>query len=237
MSIQETAPLTAALFASKGDASAEGFVQPAASARRWFTARVRGACFVLALPVAYLVAATVAGVSLEIGGDGRARALPEFAEAVATPPPPSVIAATPRRAATPATPPAPKPASPTPLSPLKPVSVALAVPPAPPLKPLAVFTTGLPKKQIARHGPPPAARGRYRVQLASLVSAAAVRREWHRLKTVHGKVFHGLSLIVESSPSGAFYRLQAGPVTSRGAARKLCARLRRPRSGCFVVAR
>jgi len=43
--------------------------------------------------------------------------------------------------------------------------------------------------------------------------------------------------MVEPSPSGAFYRLQAGPVASRAAARRLCARLRRPPTRCFVVAR
>ncbi|MEE8444621.1 MAG: SPOR domain-containing protein, partial [Alphaproteobacteria bacterium] len=114
-----------------------------------------------------------------------------------------------------------------------------AAQPAQPPKPVSVSIPAAmpPAKRISRIPPAPAAKGRYRVQLASFGSAAAARREWTRLKSAHGKIFHGLRLTVKSSPSSAFYRLQAGPVASRAAARELCAKLGRPRTGCFLVTR
>lgn len=205
MNVPKTAPLTAALFSRKGDASAEGFLLPASAMRRRRTPWSRGAYARLALPVAVLIATIVGIMSFDFDDDRRAdapqRPIDTIIAATAMPPP----------AAQPAPP--PKPVS---------ASIPNAMPPA---------------KRIRRIPPPPAATGRYRVQLASFGSAAAVRREWTRLKSAHREIFRGLRLTVKSSPSSAFYRLQAGPVASRTAARKLCAKLGRPRTGCFLVTR
>lgn len=203
MNVPKTAPLTAALFTRKGDASAEGFIQPAPAMQRRFTPWSRGACVRLALPVAVLMVITVGMMSFDFDHDRRADApqrLIDTVSAATAPPPPAVQPAPP-----------PKPVS---------VSIPAAMPPA---------------KRISRIPPPPAAKGRYRVQLASFGSAAAARREWTRLKSAHREIFRGLRLTVKSGPSSAFYRLQAGPVASRAAGRKLCAKLGRPRTGCFLV--
>lgn len=243
MRVRGTALSNPALFARKGEATAEGFQQPQARARRGLPLRVRRALLVLALPVAYLSAATLAIMSLELGGDRPARAVPEISDRAAAPPPPRVAAGAPATTSTPAPPtppPSNRPVADRPvaaLPPLKPVPAALGVPPAPPLKPVSVGVAGTPGKKLEPASESPGAMGRYRVQLASLASAEAVRREWTRLKTAHGNAFEGLRLMVEPSPSGAYYRLQAGPVASLSAARKLCAKLRRSRAGCLVVAR
>jgi len=246
MRVPETAPLTSALFARKGEATAEGFVQPPVPPRSWFTPRVRRTVLVLALPVAYVGAAALAVLSLELGRDNPASVASERIEgAVVTlslPVPLSPVAAA-RRPQTAVTRPLqPFPAPPerdagAEAPPLEPVPVTFGVPPAPPLKPASVAIAGSPGKKLGSGSVTRAAGGRYRVQLASLESAEAVRREWERLKAAHGTVFRGLRLMMEKSPSGAFYHLQAGPVASRSAARKLCARLRRSNAGCLVVAR
>ncbi len=77
----------------------------------------------------------------------------------------------------------------------------------------------------------------YRVQLVSLGSAAAVRREWIRLKKAHRDVLHGLRLTMKTNRSGSLYRLQAGPLSNRRAATSLCATIKRRRLDCIVVKR
>ncbi|MDC3347559.1 SPOR domain-containing protein, partial [bacterium] len=83
--------------------------------------------------------------------------------------------------------------------------------------------------------------GAYRVQMASLKSRAAVQKNWASLKRKHPDLLGKLQLNIQSvqlsGGRGTFYRMQAGPMTSRAQANSLCARLKSRKQGCIVVRR
>jgi len=87
---------------------------------------------------------------------------------------------------------------------------------------------------------PTAAEGGFLVQLASVGDEAAVEREWGRMQNRHPQLLGSLSLTVERADlgdRGIFYRIQAGPLTSREAADGLCAQLKAQQQDCLVRAR
>lgn len=77
----------------------------------------------------------------------------------------------------------------------------------------------------------------WRVQLASVRDEAGAAREWDRLKSRHPELLGALVLNIQSADlaAGRFYRIQAGPVADRDAARKLCADLASVNQDCLVV--
>ncbi len=83
--------------------------------------------------------------------------------------------------------------------------------------------------------------GRFMVQLSSLRSEGAVRRAWLDLQQRHRDLLGGLSLYIRRAlPAGekqAFYRMRAGPLSTRKAAKDLCSRLKARRLDCLVVSR
>lgn len=87
--------------------------------------------------------------------------------------------------------------------------------------------------------PPPAASGAFAVQIASLRSEAAARARWNDLKRRYPDLLRGLSLSVDraGSEKGAQYRLRAGPLPDRAAAKRLCDRLNEREVGCLIVRR
>ena len=91
----------------------------------------------------------------------------------------------------------------------------------------------------AAAGPDP--DGRFMVQLSSLRSEGAVRRAWLDLQQRHRDLLAGLSLNIRRAlPAGekqAFYRMRAGPLSTRKAAKDLCSRLKARRQDCLVVGR
>ena len=93
----------------------------------------------------------------------------------------------------------------------------------------------------ARPAPPEAEGGEFRLQLAALRSRDAADRAWKQLRNRHRKLLAGLSLAIEKKdlgPSkGVYYRLLAGPLSDREAARRLCAALAERKVGCLVVRR
>jgi cell division septation protein DedD len=117
-------------------------------------------------------------------------------------------------------------------------AVSAASPPPAPLPSAATAKPSAkpsPPRQRAKRS---AGAGRgWRVQLVSLRSAAAVRREWTRLKKTHRDVLRRLRLTVKTNRSGSLYRLQAGPLSNRKAAKRLCATIKRRRLDCIVVRR
>lgn len=153
-------------------------------------------------------------------------------------------AAVPDKPAVAAAPKAPKvelpPAAPKEVKPL-----AVAPPKAPPAPPAAKKPATPPKKVAAKTPaakPKPAAKtGRYRVQMASLKSRAAVQKSWASLKRKHPKLLGNLGLNIQSvnlsGGRGTYYRMQAGPLTSRAQATALCANLKKRKQGCIVVRR
>ena len=83
--------------------------------------------------------------------------------------------------------------------------------------------------------------GAYRVQMASLKSRAAVQKNWATLKRKHADLLGKLGLNIQSvtlsGGRGTYYRMQAGPLTSRAQATALCANLKKRKQGCIVVRR
>ena len=102
-----------------------------------------------------------------------------------------------------------------------------------------------PAKQTAAKTPakPPtaSASGRFRIQISSLRSEAALRKSWTSLQKKHQDVLGKLPLIVErtvlSGGRGTYYRMQAGPLASRSQATNLCTRLKQRKLSCIVVRR
>ena len=85
----------------------------------------------------------------------------------------------------------------------------------------------------------PASGGDYKIQIAALRSTEAVNRSWKRLVRRNRDLLGGLRLDVVrrdlGSGKGVYYRMQAGPLPDRVAARDLCSRLKRRKIGCLVV--
>jgi len=82
------------------------------------------------------------------------------------------------------------------------------------------------------------AAGTFRVQLASLSSAAAAEQSWDRLAGRFPDLLGGLSHSVEEvaiEGSGTFYRLQVGPLAGRDTAETLCDKLKADGQACIVV--
>ena len=85
---------------------------------------------------------------------------------------------------------------------------------------------------------PSAPAGNIRVQLAAGKSEASVQKEWAALQKAHPDLLGSLSLTIEKVDKGAagvFYRLQAGPLADKAAAKKLCASLKQAHQDCIVV--
>ncbi|MDE0538936.1 MAG: SPOR domain-containing protein [Rhodospirillales bacterium] len=82
-----------------------------------------------------------------------------------------------------------------------------------------------------------AGRG-YRVQLAAVRSDRDARREWTRLRTRHsgllGRLRHSV-VRADLGDKGIYYRLRAGPLENKAAARTLCGKLTKIKVGCLVV--
>ena len=105
--------------------------------------------------------------------------------------------------------------------------------------------TTAPAKATVKMVPPKAAQKsasrRYRVQISSLRSEAALKRSWALLRTKHKDLLGALPLIVERTilggGRGTYYRMQLGPLTSRGKASALCNKLKQRKLGCLVVRR
>lgn len=143
----------------------------------------------------------------------------QAAEAPATAEPaPAQSAAEPAPASTPA--PTPTPA---------PEPAQAAQPEAPAAQPAATQEAAV---------APTAPIGNTRIQLAAGKSEAAVQKEWAALQQAHPQLLGDLSLTIERVDKGAagiFYRLQAGPVADKTAARQLCAGLKQRGQDCLVV--
>ena len=79
----------------------------------------------------------------------------------------------------------------------------------------------------------------YRIQLAAVRTKEAASSEWTRLKKKNGDLLDVLTLNVIKIDLGAdkgiFYRLQAGPLAKKEAAKKLCEQLSGRKIGCLIV--
>ncbi|MFN3944823.1 MAG: SPOR domain-containing protein [Allosphingosinicella sp.] len=155
-------------------------------------------------------------------GATLARALPRAGAqtAAATPPAPPAPAATPSR--TPRVPAAQPPIARTELPPSAPAATPTPTPAAPAPAQAAPAT----------RAPAPAA-GRWRIQLGAFGSEANARRQWENVSRRVGAL-SGLQPRYERA--GALTRLQAGPISDRAAADRLCAAVRAAGEACLTVA-
>ena len=119
-----------------------------------------------------------------------------------------------------------------------------APPPAPPAKKtkpkVAAATPAKPVASASKSAAPAAgtAGNGYRVQLAAVRSNKDARREWTRLRTRHsdllGRLRHSV-VRADLGDKGIYYRLRAGPLENKAAARTLCGKLTKIKVGCLVV--
>ncbi len=79
----------------------------------------------------------------------------------------------------------------------------------------------------------------WRVQIGASRSIEAARKSWRGIKRKHGDVFGKLQLMLRKADlgksKGIYYRMQVGPLADADEARKLCARVKRRKLGCFIV--
>lgn len=90
-----------------------------------------------------------------------------------------------------------------------------------------------PAVAAAQPTPPSAVGGIWRVQLGAFSSASTATALWTRLRSRIDALEPYTSFNV---PAGAVTRLQAGPLTSRASADRLCAAVKAGGNACFVVA-
>ena len=77
------------------------------------------------------------------------------------------------------------------------------------------------------------------LQLASVTSEDAAKREWGRLQKAHPEQLGGLNLALHSAQvkGKTYYRIQTGPFPNRAAAADLCAQLKSRNQDCLVTTR
>lgn len=165
-----------------------------------------------------------------------------------TPPePPAAAEPTPPQAAAPPGAAAPAPAAAPPQEKPEPASTpaAAAPPSAPPSAAAAPPSPAAPapERKMARAAapPPPAApttvKG-YRLQLGSVRTPEAAKKEWDQLKSEQGDVLGALGFTAERADLGArgiYYRIQAGPIADAATAERDCNELKRRGVGCLLV--
>jgi cell division septation protein DedD len=156
-----------------------------------------------------------------------------------TPPePPAAAEPTPPQAAAPspaAAPPQEKPeppSAPAAAAPTSPPPGAAAAPPSEPA----------PERKTARAAAPPLptpANGRgYRLQLGSVRTPEAAKKEWDQLKSEQGDLLGSLGFTAERADLGArgiYYRIQGGPIADAAVAERSCNELKRRGVGCLLV--
>ncbi len=133
-------------------------------------------------------------------------------------------------------PPLAKPAPAKPKAEIRAAKTSAAFVPRPPATPpAATAPVPPPAPQVASRG-----NGRiWRVQIAASRSIEAARKSWRAIKRKHGDVFGDLRLMLVKADlgkrKGVYYRMQVGPLADADAARKLCARVKQRKLGCFIV--
>ncbi len=143
------------------------------------------------------------------------------------------------------TPPPPQAAAPPPEQQPEPPGAATAAAPTSPA-PSAATSPNLappaPERKTARAAapPPPApASGKgYRLQLGSVRTPEAAKREWERLKGEQGDLLAALRFTAaraDLGDRGIYYRIQAGPIADAAAAERDCSELKRRGVGCILV--
>ncbi len=80
--------------------------------------------------------------------------------------------------------------------------------------------------------------GPYRIQVGSFKTPEAAHGKWISLRQRHNDLLGSYIMVIEKvnrGRRGVVYRLQAGPLRTRGAVNKVCSRLSKRRIGCSLV--
>ncbi len=124
--------------------------------------------------------------------------------------------------------------------------LAVKPPPSPPLLPAGdkkakpvIETKPAASSALAKPAGPVRPKAIFRVQLAAVRTMKRAQREWSRLRKNHSDLLGKLELSVIKADlgpgKGLFYRLRAGPLASKAAARNLCAKLAKRKVGCLIA--
>ncbi len=78
----------------------------------------------------------------------------------------------------------------------------------------------------------------YMVQLASVRSEDAARKEWERLQRVHPDLLGDLELALQRADlgeRGVFFRIRTGPFPNKATAEDMCWQIKAAELACLVV--
>ncbi|MES1152798.1 MAG: SPOR domain-containing protein [Dongia sp.] len=83
----------------------------------------------------------------------------------------------------------------------------------------------------------PAAGGNARIQLAAVKSEALAKEQWAKFQKAHPDLLGALTLSIQKVVvNGAdYYRIQAGPLSDKSAAKDLCSKLKAQKQDCLVA--
>ena len=104
--------------------------------------------------------------------------------------------------------------------------------------PAAPATTTTTEPAAKSTAPAATPGGKVRVQLAAVKSEAAAKSTWAKLQKAHPSQLGNLSLIIEKvdkGTEGIFYRVQAGPLADKAAAKSICSALAQQNQACLVA--
>ncbi|MDY0885093.1 SPOR domain-containing protein [Dongia soli] len=107
-----------------------------------------------------------------------------------------------------------------------------------PAKPAATQTAAKPAEASKTTTQPTAtAGGKVKIQLAAVKTEAAAKSEWAKLQKAHPSQLGKLNLIVQkfSKDGAVYYRIQAGPLADRTAAKSICSELAKQKQACILA--
>jgi hypothetical protein len=107
-----------------------------------------------------------------------------------------------------------------------------------PAKPTATQTAAKPAEASKTTTQPTAtAGGKVKIQLAAVKTEAAAKSEWTKLQKAHPGQLGKLNLIVQkfTKDGTVYYRVQAGPLADRTAAKSICSELAKQKQACIVA--
>ena len=133
--------------------------------------------------------------------------------------------------------PPPAAAAPAPMTPSAPVSSASTTPVTAAASTTTATATRPPQPPATSPtaSSPTAKTGGTRLQLGSVHSEDAARREWDRIKRTNSDLLGSLSATLvraDLGDKGVFYRIQTGPIAD---ADRICGELKRRNIGCIIV--
>jgi cell division septation protein DedD len=113
-------------------------------------------------------------------------------------------------------------------------------PPPPPAPQPGAAVAGAPQRvaAVAAAGAPAARSGGFRIQVGAMRTEAEARAVWEQVSRRHPEILGRMAPSysrAELGERGSFFRVQAGPLPSRDAAREACERLTKAGTVCLVV--